>query len=167
MTSLSRLMERSNLRQTLCEYHNRTYSHGCVLHLVQDGNWVLVEHWKKKAKKFEDMVKKYEEILKQLESEKEEEKEQYEGELGVVLWNSVNTMQTDWDTHTRLGQCCLHSCIWCVHRMWKWWRCLCVSIVMNFDETRHYWWLKRHLDIRALHVIYHSKCPWALYLNFK
>ena len=51
---------------------------------------------KKKAEEWEDKLKKNEEHLKKLESEKK--REQYEGELGVVLWNSVNTMQADWDT---------------------------------------------------------------------
>ena len=74
-----------------------------MLHLVQDGiaQWNKVEIWEAK-------VKKNEEHLKKLESEKKKKKkkrEQYEGELGVVLWNSVNTMQADLDTHTRLGQC--------------------------------------------------------------
>ena len=64
-------------------------------------------------------MKKIEEHLEKLESErKKREREQYEGELGVVLWNSVNTMQADLDTHTRLGQClspCMSiiQCVYC------------------------------------------------------
>ena len=38
-------------------------------------------------------MKKNEQHLKKLESEKK--REQYERELGVVLWNSVNTTQAD------------------------------------------------------------------------
>ena len=72
--------------------------------------------WKKAAEECEDKVKKNEEHLKKLESEKK--REQYEGELRVVLWNSVNTMQADLDIHTRLGQClspCPHTvCAQCV-----------------------------------------------------
>ena len=75
------------------------------------------QRWKKEAEEWEDKVKKNEEHLKKLESEKKK-REQYEGELGVVLWNSVNTMQADLDTHTRLGQClspCPHTaCAQCV-----------------------------------------------------
>ena len=56
---------------------------------------------KKAAEEWEDKVKKNEEHLKKL----EKKRERYEGELGVVLWNSVNTMQADLDTHTRLVQC--------------------------------------------------------------
>ena len=85
-----------------------------MLHLVQYGNVVGAQCRKKKAEEWEDKVKKNEKHLKKLESERK--REQYEGELGVVLWNSVSTMQADWDTHTRLGQCCLHSCIQCVPR---------------------------------------------------
>ena len=47
---------------------------------------------KKEAEEWEDKVKKNEEHLKKLESERKK-KEQYEGELGVVLWNSVNTVK--------------------------------------------------------------------------
>ena len=64
----------------------------------------MAQYYKKRAEESEDQVKKNEEHLKKLESEKKK-REQYEGELGVVLWNSVNTMQADLDTHTRLGQC--------------------------------------------------------------
>ena len=76
------------------------------------------QHWKKAAEEWEDKVKKNEEHLKKLESEKKKKREQYEGELGVVLWNSVNTMQADLDTHTRLGQClspCMSiiQCVYC------------------------------------------------------
>ena len=78
-----------------------------------------VQYYKKEAEKWEDKVKKNKEYLKKLESEKK--REQYEGELGVVLWNSVNTMQADLDTHTRLGQClspCPHTvCAQCVAMM--------------------------------------------------
>ena len=81
-----------------------------MLRLVQDefaGD--VVQYRKEQAEEWEDKVKKNEEHLKKLESEKKKEREQYEGELGVVLWNSVNTMQADWDTHTRLGHC---KCPW-------------------------------------------------------
>ena len=66
------------------------------------------QHWKKQAEEWEVKVKKDEEHLKKL----EKKREQYEGELGVIPWNSVNTMQADLDTHTRLGQClspCPHT----------------------------------------------------------
>ena len=79
-----------------------------MLHLVQVGGVAGAQRYKKAAEKWEDKVKKNEEHLKKLESEKK----QYEGELGVVLWNSVNTMQADLDTLTRLGQClspCPHT----------------------------------------------------------
>ena len=74
------------------------------------------QRYKEEAEEWEDKVKKTEEHLKKLESEKK--REQYEGELGVVLWNSVNTMQADLDTHTRLGQClspCMSiiQCVYC------------------------------------------------------
>ena len=76
------------------------------------------QHWKKEVEELEDKVKKNEEHLKKLESEKKK-REQYEGELGVVLWNSVNTMQADLDTHTRLVHClspCMSiiQCVYCV-----------------------------------------------------
>ena len=75
------------------------------------------QHYKKVAEEWEDKVKQSEEHLKKLKSEKKKKREQYEGELGVVLWNSVNTMQADLDTHTRLGQClspCPHTvCVLC------------------------------------------------------
>ena len=78
----------------------------------------LAQHYKKYAEEWEDKVKKNEEYLKKLESEKKNKREQYEGELGVVLWNSVNTIQADLDTHTRLGQClspCMSiiQCVYC------------------------------------------------------
>ena len=76
----------------------------CCINLKQAGYVGLAQNWKKEAEKWEDKVKKNEKHLRKLESEKEK-REQYEGELGVVLWNSVNTMQADWDTHTRLRQC--------------------------------------------------------------
>ena len=76
------------------------------------------QHYEKEAEEWKDKVKKNEEYLKKLESKKKKRK-QYEGELGVVLWNSVNTMQADLDTHTRLGQClspCMSiiQCVYCV-----------------------------------------------------
>ena len=74
---------------------------GCVLHLVQRGHVEEAQRYKKEAEEWEDKVKKNEEHLKNL----GKKREQYESELGVVLWNSVNTMQADLDTHTRLGQC--------------------------------------------------------------
>ena len=76
-----------------------------MLHLVQYG-LAEEELYDEEAEEWEDKVKKNEEHLKKLESEKKKKREQYEGELGVVLWNSVNTMQADLDTHTctRLGQ---------------------------------------------------------------
>ena len=76
-----------------------------MLHLVQFGNVGLAQDQKKKAKEWENKLKKNEECLKKLESEKKKKREQYEGELGVVFWNSVNTMLADWDTYTRLGHC--------------------------------------------------------------
>ena len=85
-----------------------------MLHLVQHGNVEVARHWKKAAEEWEDKVKKYGEHLKKLESEKKKRK-QYEGELGVVLWNSVNTIRADLDTHTRLGQClspCMSIILW-------------------------------------------------------
>ena len=54
-----------------------------MLHLVQYGNVGLAQHYKKATEEWEDKVKKSEEHLKKLESEKK--REQYEGELGVVL----------------------------------------------------------------------------------
>ena len=62
-----------------------------------------VQDKEKEAKEWEDKVNKNEEHLKKLESEKKQ-KVQYEGELGVVLWNRVNTMQADWNTHTILAR---------------------------------------------------------------
>ena len=85
-----------------------------MLHLIQNGYVGRAQGERKKAEEWENKVKKNKGHLKKLESEKKK-REQYEGELGVVLWNSVNTMPADWDTHTRLGQYCLHSCIQCVH----------------------------------------------------
>ena len=80
-----------------------------MLHLVQIdyGKEYWAQRYQKTAKELEDKVKKNEEHLKKLESEKKKkrEREQYKGGLEVVLWNSVNTMQADLDTHTRLGQC--------------------------------------------------------------
>ena len=70
--------------------------------LVQYSSVTMAQFNKKEAEEWEDKVKKNEKHLRKLESEKK--REQYEGELGVVLWNSVTTMQADWDTHTRLGQ---------------------------------------------------------------
>ena len=88
-----------------------------MLHLVQFDNVEEAQHYKKRAEELEDKVKEDEEHLKKLESEKKK-REQYEGELGVVLWNSVNTMQADLDTHTRLVQClspCMSiiQCVYC------------------------------------------------------
>ena len=70
-----------------------------MLHLVQRGIVEQAQLWKKEAEEWEDKVKKNQEHLKKLESKKKKKREQYEGELGVVLWNSVNTMQADLDTH--------------------------------------------------------------------
>ena len=57
-----------------------------MLHLVQRGNMEVVQLWNKRAEECEDEVKKNEEHLKKLESEK---KRQYEGKLewssGIVL----------------------------------------------------------------------------------
>ena len=61
--------------------------------MVQDGEVALAQDKKKKAEEWEDEVKKNEKHLRKLESERK--REQYDGELGVVLWNSVNTMQAD------------------------------------------------------------------------
>ena len=58
---------------------------------------IMIQRYKKEAEECEDKVKKNEEHLKKLESEKH-----YEGELGVILWNSVSTMEADLDRHTRL-----------------------------------------------------------------
>ena len=74
----------------------------------------MSQNYKMVAEEKEDQVKKNEEHLKKL----EKKREQYEGELGVVLWNSVNTMQADLDTHTRLVQClspCMSiiQCVYC------------------------------------------------------
>ena len=55
-----------------------------VLHLVQDGGVYWIQRWKKVAEEREDQVKKNEEHLKKLESEKKK-REKYDGELGVVL----------------------------------------------------------------------------------
>ena len=74
-----------------------------MLYLVQLGSEGDAQDCKKQVEEWEDKVKKNEEHLKKLESEKKK-REQYEGELGVVLLNSVNTMQADLYTHTRLGQ---------------------------------------------------------------
>ena len=67
--------------------------------MVQDGDLKL--HYQKLAEGWENKLKKNEEHLMKLESEKKK-KEQYEGELGVVLWNSVNTMPYQ---HTVCAQC--------------------------------------------------------------
>ena len=56
-----------------------------MLHLVQDGDVEGAQLWKMAAEEKEDQVKKNEEHLKKLESEKKKKREQYEGELGVVL----------------------------------------------------------------------------------
>ena len=57
-----------------------------MLYLVKDGDEYEIQRWKKQAEEREDKVKKNEEHLKKLESEK---KRQYEGELewssGIVL----------------------------------------------------------------------------------
>ena len=50
-----------------------------VLHLVQEDNVEYVQYWKKLAEEREDELKKGEEHLKKLESEKK--REQYESEL--------------------------------------------------------------------------------------
>ena len=79
-----------------------------MLHLVQSnyiGMAVRIRWSEEDQIDWEDKVEKSEEHLKKLESTRKGEREQYEGELGVVLWNSVNTMQADWGTHTRLGHC--------------------------------------------------------------
>ena len=97
-----------------------------------------VQQWKKRAEEWEGKVKQNEEHLKTLESEKKKRK-QYEGELWVVLWNSVNTMQADFDTQTRLGQC-LYPCphVVCVHSVGQWWVYTyegVQALVMHFDPT--------------------------------
>ena len=57
----------------------------------------------------------------------------------MVLWNSVNNMQAEFDTQTRLGQC-LYPCphVVSVHSVGQW----CVytyegmqALVMHFDPT--------------------------------
>ena len=48
----------------------------------------MIERYKMKAKEWEDKLRRNEEHLKKLESEKK--REQHEGELGVVLWAGVN-----------------------------------------------------------------------------
>ena len=94
----------------------------------------LAQDWKKLADEWEDKVKINEEHLKKLESEKRE-REQYESELGVVLWNSVNTMQADLDTHTRLVQC-LSPCMstYSVCTVGQWWVGTLVKVysLLNF-----------------------------------
>ena len=54
-----------------------------------------IKDHKKEAEKWEDEIKKNEEHLKKLESEKK--REQNKGELGVTLWNSINTMLAGFD----------------------------------------------------------------------
>ena len=83
---------------------------------------VKAKQEKNAAEEWEDKVKKNEEHLKKLESEKKE-REQYEGELGVVLRNSVNAMQADWDTHTRLGHCKFPWLHTVCSGVWQWWGC--------------------------------------------
>ena len=54
-----------------------------------------IKDHKNEAEKWEDKVKKNEEHLKKLESEKK--REQNKGGLGVTLWNSINTMLAGFD----------------------------------------------------------------------
>ena len=63
-------------------------------------NMRYIEINKEAAKEWEDKVKKNEEHLKKLESEKK--REQYEGELGVVLWGCVNVNTYSCLTLTRI-----------------------------------------------------------------
>ena len=62
-----------------------------MFHVVQDkvrgvvGAEDDIQRWKKEAEEWEDEVKKKEEVITKL----EKTREQYEGELWVVLWNSV------------------------------------------------------------------------------
>ena len=51
-----------------------------MLHLVQCGNVEWAQDYKKEAEEWEDKVKRNEEHLKKLESEKKKKREQYEGE---------------------------------------------------------------------------------------
>ena len=68
-----------------------------MIHVVQDkvrGNvgaegWI--QQWKKIAEKREDEIKKKEDVVKKL----EKKREQYEGELWVVLWNSVRLVNSE------------------------------------------------------------------------
>ena len=82
----------------------------------------MVEKWKKEAKKWENDMKKNEEHLKKLESEKK--REQYEGELGVVLWGCVNVNTYSCLTLTRIV---LRSCMQCVHSFWQGMKMLVVT----------------------------------------
>ena len=77
-------------------------------------NMEYVEQFKKDAKKWEDKVKKNEEHLKKLESEKK--RDRHEGELGVVLWGCVNVNTYSCLTLTRIVLC---SCMQCVHSFWQ------------------------------------------------
>ena len=54
-------------------------------------------------------MKRNEEHLKKLESEKK--REQHEGELGVVLWAGVNTKQAEIDRDTRPVQSLIVSIV--------------------------------------------------------
>ena len=48
-----------------------------------------------------------------------------------VSWrNSVNTMQAVLVTHTRLGQCCHHSCIQYVHSVCR----VCVRMLVTIPN---------------------------------
>ena len=71
-----------------------------------------LKEYKKEEKEWNDKLKKNEEHLKKLESEKK--REQHEGELGVVLWAGVNTIQAELDRDTRPGQYLSPYCVQCV-----------------------------------------------------
>ena len=68
--------------------------------MLQSENMEMIEQRKKEAKEWEDEVKKNEEHLKKLESEKR--RDQYEGELGVFLWGCVNVNTYSCLTLTRI-----------------------------------------------------------------
>ena len=67
-----------------------------MFHVVQDkvrggvGAGDRIQTWKNEAEKWEDEVKKNEEVVRKL----EKKREQYKGELCVVLWNSVKLMNS-------------------------------------------------------------------------
>ena len=84
--------------------HSWVYLIRYVFHFVQSKAVLLgaehkIQMWKKESEKWDEEVKKNEEAIKQFKEEKK--REQYEGELWVILCSSVNT--ADW-LQIRLGQ---------------------------------------------------------------